>query len=269
MLITTGPADDASGASNRVFYVSPDGSRVLFATAERLFADLPRGDYLYERSGGTTKVISGPPIAGGAPVCDIGQPYENEYCSYLNKVAGDKIFYTTTGRLVAEDTDSNYDSYVYSGGVNRLVGGTNACFSGASSDGTRAFVTTPDPLLPADTDTLNDVYENHDGTLSLVTYDPSADPWGTSTIAPAVRGRRRRGRLLHHVGGSRGRARREHEPVRGPGRRPDRLPTSKALRRSEVSLVPAYRSCLRPRTAPTARRSHGRPALRRPRRRAC
>ena len=186
VLITTGPADDASGASQRVFYVSPDGSRVLFATAERLFADLPRGDYLYERSGGTTKVISGPPIAGGAPVCDIGQPYENEFCSYLNEVAGDKVFHTTTGRLVPEDTDSGYDSYVYSGGVNRLVGGTNAYFWGASSDGTRAFVTTPDPLLPADTDMLRDVYENHDGTLTLVTYYPGADPWGTSTSVPAV-----------------------------------------------------------------------------------
>ena len=96
------------------------------------------------------------------------------------------MFYTTTGRLVAEDTDSGYDSYVYSGGVNRLVGGTNAYFSGASSDGARAFVTTPDPLLPADKDTLNDVYENHDGRLSLVTYDPSADPWGTTTSVPAV-----------------------------------------------------------------------------------
>jgi len=184
VLITTGPADDATGAPMRVHYVSPDGARVLFATAERLFSDLPRGGYLYERSGGTTKVISGPPIDGRGPDCydPVG---DQTYCSLLDKVAGNKVFHTTTGRLVAEDTDADYDSYVYSGGVNRLVGGANAYFSGASSDGARAFVTTPDQLLPADTDTLRDVYENHDGTLSLVTYYPSADPWGTISV-PAV-----------------------------------------------------------------------------------
>jgi hypothetical protein len=250
VLITTGPADDSTGKSIRVEYVSPDGSRVLFATAERLFADLPTGEYLYERSGGTTKVISGPPLAGGAPVCDIGQPYENEYCSILRQVAGDKVFYNTTARLVPEDTDSNYDSYVYSGGVNRLVGGPNAGFRGASSDASRAFVTTPDPLLPADTDTLSDVYENHNGALSLVTYDPGADPWGTIAV-PAVADN---GDIFFTTSAA----------VAGaPGQSTELFvarvadqtgyPRPKAAGAAKFSLVPAYQSCTNP------NRTHGPP----------
>jgi hypothetical protein len=254
VLITTGPADDASSASQRVFYVSPDGSRILFATAERLFSDLPRGDYLYERSGGTTNVISGPPVSGGAPVCDIGQPYENEYCSYLNEVAGDKVFHTTTGRLVPEDTDSNYDAYVYSGGANRLVAGTNAYFWGASSDGTRAFVTTDDALLPADTDALSDVYENHDGTLSLVTYYPGADPWGTSARVPSVPAVSDDGDVFFTT---------EAAVAGAPGgstnlfvaRVADQTgyPRPQSATSQRVSLVPAYRRCT------SANRTHGPP----------
>jgi hypothetical protein len=254
VLITTGPADDATGKSIRVEHVSPDGTRVFFATAERLFADLPTGEYLYERSGGTTKVISGPPLTGGAPVCNIGRPDQNEYCSLLGEVAGDKIFYTTTARLVPEDTDSDYDAYVYSGGVNRLVGGPNAWFIGAGSDGSRAFLITPDPLLPADTDTLDDVYENHNGTLSLVTYVPSADPWGASTIAPAVRAVADDGDVFFTTsapivgapGGSTNlfvaRIADQNGYARPKGATPQR-----------VSLVPAYRSCT------AGNRTHGPP----------
>jgi hypothetical protein len=254
VLITTGPADDSTGKSVRVEYVSPDGSRVLFATAERLFADLPTGEYLYERSGGTTKVISGPPLAGGAPVCNIGHPLENDYCSYLGEVAGGKIFYNTTARLVPEDTDSNYDAYVYSGGVNRLVGGPNAWFIGASSDGTRAFVGTPDPVVPADTDTLDDVYENHNGMLSLVTYDPSADPWGASTISPTAGAVADDGDVFFTTSAA----------VAGaPGgstnlfvaRVADQTgyPRPKAAGAAKFSLVPAYQSCANP------NRTHGPP----------
>ncbi len=53
-------------------------------------------------------------------------------------------------------------------------------WAGATPDGSRAYFTTPEPLVPEDTDAVNDVYERHGDRTTLVSVDgdgagPAAD----------------------------------------------------------------------------------------------
>ncbi len=54
------------------------------------------------------------------------------------------------------------------------TGSTHAGFEAASTDGTRVFFSTTEPLLPADKDQAKDIYERHDSITSLVSTGPQA-----------------------------------------------------------------------------------------------
>jgi hypothetical protein len=111
-----------------------------------------------------------------------------------NSADGGTAFFSTTDKLVPGDTDGRRDVYVRSfdpvigNYVTREVstgptGGNdafNAFFEGASADGTKAFLSTEESLVPADTDRESDVYVRDlaKGTTTLVSQ-------GEEVCAPA------------------------------------------------------------------------------------
>ena len=151
---------------------SSDGTRVFFTTAEPLdpVADTDDGALdVYQRLGGVTTLVSG---GGNDPFADA---------SFAGASSdGTRVFFTTSESLdpVADTDGGRTDVYERSGGVTTLVSGDadsgayNADFNGASSDGTRVFFTTAEPLDPvADTDAQFDVYERSGGVTTLVSGD--------------------------------------------------------------------------------------------------
>jgi VCBS repeat-containing protein len=146
---------------------SQDGSKVFFTTTERLVAaDVDGSPDIYERSGGTTTLVSAGQINGNG----------NLNATFSGASAdGSKVFFSTGEQLVSADTDSFTDIYERSGGTTTRVsagqingsGAFTASFSGASTDGTRVFFTTTEQLVSADTDTSTDVYERSGGATTL------------------------------------------------------------------------------------------------------
>jgi hypothetical protein len=119
-----------------------------------------------------------------------GHPSYEPQVSFVSADAR-HVFFDTRERLTADDQDGNcpdpfaddpetapkidcLDVYERSGGQTRLVSfGANGPFDAAliaiSSDGSKAFFGTGEPLLPEDTDTTGDIYESSNGSLALVT----------------------------------------------------------------------------------------------------
>ena len=89
---------------------------------------------------------------------------------------GSKVFFDTDEQLVSGDTDSTADIYERSGGTTTQVsqgqingnGAFESYFDGASSDGSKVFFTTDEPLVSDDTDVNTDVYERSGGTTTQV-----------------------------------------------------------------------------------------------------
>ena len=89
---------------------------------------------------------------------------------------GARVFFVTFERLVSNDNDSSQDIYERSAGTTKRVsvgqingnGAVNASMGGTSSDGTHVFFATGEPLVPADTDAGQDVYERYGGSTKLV-----------------------------------------------------------------------------------------------------
>ena len=94
---------------------------------------------------------------------------------------GSRVFFETSERLVAADTDSRTDVYENAGGTTTLVsagaiggnGSFNAFFAGASSDGARVFFGSAEKLASGDTDTQTDIYERSGGTTTQVSTGSS------------------------------------------------------------------------------------------------
>jgi hypothetical protein len=160
-LASIGP-DGGNGEPN-VTYAgsSPSGSIVYFETSEALdaSADTDLSQDVYQRSGGVTTVVSrGEGLKGNLAI-----PASFEWAS---RTGSPVVVFTTAEALTAEDTDTAQDVYKRSGGVTTLVsigpdggnGGSNAVFAGASDDGSRIFFATTESLVPADTDSSQDIY---------------------------------------------------------------------------------------------------------------
>ena len=95
---------------------------------------------------------------------------------------GTQVFFATKEPLEPGDTDTALDVYERSGSTTTLIstgssGGNanvDAGFAGASTDGTRVFFTTTEPLEPGDTDTRIDVYQRSGSTTTLISNAPRA-----------------------------------------------------------------------------------------------
>jgi hypothetical protein len=170
-LLTIGPnggnggdaSFDVSDAS-----VSANGLHVFFETFEPLVAsDTDASGDVYDRSAGVTTLLS-TGSGGGNGAFDAS----------LEKGSPDglRVYFSTAEGLTSGDTDSRDDVYQRSGGVTSLLstgssggnGDFDATFREASSSGSRVFFETEEPLVSADTDSTDDVYERFSGTTSRV-----------------------------------------------------------------------------------------------------
>ena len=98
-LVSTGPPG-GNGAFDAVLRgQNPDGSHVLFHTAEQLVAaDTDTADDTYDRSGGTTTLVSTGPQTTFCFGTDTA-------FSYAISPDGSRMIFSTSDRLVPEDTD--------------------------------------------------------------------------------------------------------------------------------------------------------------------
>lgn len=125
--------------------ISPDGSRVLFATLDDLTGELGQVSLtgFYERVGGAY-VLRGTNFATASP--DLSRVYFNDPRSY-----------------VPADTDAVWDGYLWDALANTYTlltpdTTTTSAVDLVSDDGSRLLVETSDALLPADQDTTQDYY---------------------------------------------------------------------------------------------------------------
>jgi Tol biopolymer transport system component len=170
---------------------SASGSEVLFHTSASLdeTADTDAARDVYRRSGGVTSLVS----VGDSdclPVCGNGTD-----SATLVWVSPDDstsaVLFTTAEPLTSDDEDDAQDIYERAGNATTLIsqgdascaatecgnGPLDSFFARASNDGLHVFFVTdesllaPDPeepLLPADTDASQDIYERFSGVTRLV-----------------------------------------------------------------------------------------------------
>ena len=165
-----GVPDDGPFEGLSVEHVTADGAEVFFTTEEPLTTDdTDMSNDLFERSGGvTTKVSAGEGVAGnGAFAATFGGASAD----------GARVFFNTNEALTLDDTDAQRDAYeraagattrISRGGTGDGTGGFPAGFAGASSDGTRVFFVTSEPLTASDTDAFNDIYERTGTTTTWI-----------------------------------------------------------------------------------------------------
>ncbi len=182
-------------------WVSPDGKTAVLSTAESLTAedeDASADVYARELPGGPTTLVSRPGPTCVDPACGNGE--QNALFAGASPDAS-HIFFLSDEALAppAEgdptgpgDRDESTDVYERSGGVTTWVsagsalggaglysgnGAFNARFQGASSDGSRVFVTTSERLTEADHDSEEDVYERSSSGTVLVSQgnDPELE----------------------------------------------------------------------------------------------
>lgn len=112
------------------------------------------------------------PDGGNGPV---GTPQNTGYSA-----DGSSFFFVTSESLVSADTDTQNDVYKRSGGQTTLISagqinGNAAHSSGlitTTPDGSHVFFSTPEQLVPADSDTRFDIYDRSGGSTTLVSVGP-------------------------------------------------------------------------------------------------
>ena len=171
-LVSTG-ALGGNGAFDAEFVgASADGSHAFVATQEVLAGgDSDTSADIYDRSGGTTSLVSTGPNGGNGTFVPA---FEG------SSADGSRVFFTTDESLVSADTDTSADIYQRSSGTTTLVstgpsggnGAFDANFGGNTADGQHVFFTTSESLVSADTDTSQDVYDASGGTSTLVSTGP-------------------------------------------------------------------------------------------------
>jgi hypothetical protein len=172
-LVSTGPTSSSGGDFPVFWAASDDGSHVFFDTDERLVsADTDSSVDVYDRSGGTTTLVSTGPAGGnGTPAAN----FEG------NSTNGSRVFFSTTESLVSADTDTQADVYERSGSSTSLIstgpaggnGPTGSFFSGNSVDGAHVFFFTTESLVTGDTDARKDIYDRSAGTTTQVSIGPA------------------------------------------------------------------------------------------------
>ena len=169
---------DAGGQAD--FYAaSPDGSRVVFGTEDKLdaTADTDTSYDLYEWHDGTITLLTD----GRATGTDPNNPVD--FAGSTPDLA--HVYFSTAEPITADDTDSVADIFERSGGTTKRISvgtpghdTTEAVYDlyGASPDGSRAYFETAQSLDPADDDShYSDIYERTGSTTKLLTDGPGPD----------------------------------------------------------------------------------------------
>jgi hypothetical protein len=158
--------------------VTPNGKFVSFLVSGLQEQPLPvppgsRQIYLYSLENNTLRCAScGLPLSTSEknsivqPAATDARP-ELAFAGVRPRFLSDdgKVFFSTAGALVTQDTNSVHDVYVYdpATGENSLIstgrGKAGAYFTDASAAGDDLFFVTRQPILARDTDELVDVYD--------------------------------------------------------------------------------------------------------------
>src|SRR5215212_1301217 len=167
--------DDASFNS-----VSRDGSRVFFATTQKLTADDADAGLVdvYVRAGGTTTLVSKP--------TGVADPGTAAVTLAGTSPDGTRAYFHTRQKMTADDNDtSREDVYERTGATTTLVSkatgvpdpdNANADFRGISRDGTHVVFETIEKMTAEDLDAgLIDVYDRTGGVTRLVSR-PAGTP---------------------------------------------------------------------------------------------
>jgi hypothetical protein len=191
-----GVGSSGSPAGASFAKASSDGSVVDFTTPENLVAADTDGLFdVYERSGGTTTLVSAPGAGANGPAT---------HASFQGVTAdGATVIFDTAENLVAADTDGLEDVYQRSAGTTTLISEPGAgasgpagfeAFAGMSADASKVIFDSPENLVAADTDGLNDVYQHSGGVTTLLSAEgvgasgpiSEVDYLGNSTDASIV-----------------------------------------------------------------------------------
>jgi hypothetical protein len=166
--VTVGQINGNGAFAQNFRGASDDGSRVFFSTTEKLVSnDTDALADVYQRSDGVTRKVSAGQINGNGLFDSFFSGTSAE---------GSRVFFRTAEKLVSGDTDGSDDLYQRSDGTTKRVsagqingnGAFNANLARASTDGARVIFTTSEPLVPADTDTSQDLYQRFDGQTTLI-----------------------------------------------------------------------------------------------------
>jgi len=175
-LISAGAPGHGNGTELASFeWATLQGSteHVIFSTEEQLTdGDTDSAQDLYERSAGTTSLLSVPAAGGDFDASFAGASAD-----------GTKIFFVTDEQLTPSDTDLGSDVYLRSGIQTTLVStgqvGGNGPFPvgglhGVTTDGSRAFFVTQERLTVDDDFTEQDVFAwGGTGTLLVSVKNPA------------------------------------------------------------------------------------------------
>ena len=229
---------------------SSDGTRVFFHSREQLAAgDTDTSSDVYERSGGTTKLVSTGTPGNGAFDSDFSQASAD----------GSRVMFETREPLTAGDTDTSIDVYERSGGSTTTLlstgptGGNgvfDATFVGMSLDGQRVFLETTEKLVAGDLDSVRDVYERYAGITTHISIGPAGGNGALTAIFDAASddGARVFFDTLESLVSTDTDARRDIYVADVSG-----YPRPKGATPTRISLVPAFRQCTTP------NRTHGPP----------
>lgn len=170
--LSGGCGNGSEGASFRG--IDEAGNRAFFTTTESLSAEDEESEvdiYEHDLTTETTKLVS---VAGTCP--PLAQSCKPSYGGI--SADGSKAFFETSEQLSNEDADSVQDVYEWSeSSAPSLVsigpvGGNGdkvARYAGVSSDGKAVYFETDEQMdTSADTDGVQDVYRNREGTTRLV-----------------------------------------------------------------------------------------------------
>ena len=174
LLVTPGTA----AADSTWLGASEDGSKVWFHTLQSLDADDTDAEFdIYERSGAVTTLVSDNASASLAGSAGWGGATPD----------GSQVWFTALDDLEAGDTDGLNDAYEWNGATQTLVSTatptTGANFVGASTDGTRIFFSTTEPIAAGD-GFDDDIYERYRGAIWLAT--PGTTVAGASLNAEGI-----------------------------------------------------------------------------------
>ncbi len=190
----------AVGANvENVVNVSEDGSRVYFVAQGALASNLGTNDvaavagdnnlYVWQKdaahpAGQTTFVAK----------LEANDIFSNAIFRLQSTADGRYLIFSTANRLLASDTDEAYDVYRYDAGTGSLLRlstntagtggntpGLDATGTSMTADGSSVVFQTAEALSPADTDGITDVYEWHEGQVSLISMGGGSKPSITSS----------------------------------------------------------------------------------------